>query len=95
MESILKLNPGKKCTTKVDVWSIDRIGRLITGILNTLFLLLGVFVNAYFLYFLIFLNLNSIFTTLTDSCPFQKLLARLGAKEREELFHPSGEPIQK
>lgn len=95
MSSSINPRHFKKVISKTEVWSVDRIGRLISGALNTLFLLLGIFANTYFLYFLIFLNLNSIFTTLTDSCPFQKLLLRLGAKEREELFHPDGKPIQK
>ena len=95
METVLKINPDQNKITKTDIWSVDRIGRLITGALNTLLLLLGILVSHYFLYLLIFLNLNSIFTTLTDSCPFQKLLIRWGAKEREALFHPNGEPILK
>jgi hypothetical protein len=76
------------------IWSVDRIGRLIVGILNLL-LLLAVFSFSY--YFLIgigLINLNLIFTSITDKCPMRKLLIKLGAKEREKYFNSKGELIQ-
>lgn len=81
--------------SKVAVWSVDRIARLIVGISNILFLLASYFFNSYFLIGLAFVNLNLIFTSVTDSCPFKKFLIRLGAKEREALFHANGEPIKR
>lgn len=77
------------------VWSVDRIGRLIVGILNLLLLLAVVYISAYFLIGLCFVNLNLIFTSLTDHCPMRNFLKRLGAKEREKFYNENGELVQR
>ena len=77
----------------VSVWSVDRIARLIVGISNILFILAAYFISSYFLIGLCFVNLNLIFTSVTDNCPFKKLLKKLGAKERESFFNANGELI--
>lgn len=77
------------------IWSVDRIARLIVGIVNILLILAVYLVSSYFIIGLCFLNLNLVFTSVTDNCPFKKLLIRLGAKEREEFFNINGELIAK
>ena len=77
--------------SSVSVWSVDRIARLLVGISNCLILITSVFISPYFLILLGLINLNLIFTSLTDKCPFKNLLKRLGAKERENYFQPNGE----
>jgi hypothetical protein len=79
--------------TKASVWSVDRIARLIVGISNICLMLATYFLSSYFLIGLCFLNLNLVFTSLTDNCPFKNLLKRLGAKEREQFFNAKGELI--
>jgi hypothetical protein len=86
-----KLNKNQEGS--VAVWSIDRIARLIVGILNCFCLFLSVFVSPYFLIGLGFINLNLIYTSITDKCPFKDLLKKLGAKERESYFNAKGELI--
>jgi hypothetical protein len=86
---------SKKLTgQKPSVWSVDRIARLIVGISNILFLLATYFISPYFLIGLCFVNLNLIFTSMTDNCPFKNFLKKLGAKEREQFFNSNGELIQ-
>lgn len=76
---------------KVSVWSVDRIGRLIVGVMNLVLLVAVVQVSAYFIIGICLLNLNLVFTSLTDHCPMRNLLKRLGAKEREDYFNANGE----
>lgn len=78
----------------VAVWSVDRIARLIVGISNILLLLATYFISPYFLIGLGFVNLNLVFTSVTDNCPFKNFLKRCGAKEREEFFNANGELVQ-
>lgn len=78
----------------ISVWSVDRIARLIVGLANVIFLLATYFISPYFLIGLCFVNLNLVFTSMTDNCPFKNLLKKLGAKEREEIISSNGELIQ-
>ena len=87
-------NKTYKRKSSLDIWSMERIGRLITGVITAFFLLAGLLMHPLFLYLLLILSFHSIYTTITDSCPFEKLLRRIGGKQREELFQPNGEPIQ-
>ncbi len=75
------------------IWSVDRIARLIVGVLNTILALATYFISPYFLIGLSFLNLNLIYTSVTDKCFLKKLLIRLGAKEREKFFDSNGKLI--
>ena len=77
----------------VSVWSVDRIARLIVGLSNISLMLAAYFISSYFLIGLCFLNLNLVFTSLTDHCPFKNLLKKLGAKEREQFLNSKGELI--
>ena len=75
-----------KSTLTNSVWSVDRIARLIIGLVNVLLLLATYFISSYFILGLCFINLNLVFSSLTDFCPFKNILKKLGAKEREEIF---------
>ena len=88
------IDSKRKTGQKLSVWSVDRIARLIVGISNILFLLATYFLSPYFLIGLFFVNLNLIFTSMTDNCPFKNFLKKLGAKEREQFLNSNGELIQ-
>lgn len=92
--AILQKHIFNNSECKIDIWSVDRIARLVVGIVNILFLLASYIFHSYFLFGLVFVNLNLVFTSVTDSCLFKKLLIHLGAKERENLFQANGEPIK-
>ena len=91
-------NPNVKNMSKEEaqasVWSVDRIARLILGISNVSLVLGAYFISSYLLIGLCFVNLNLIFSSVTDHCPFKNLLKRLGAKEREYFFNANGDLIQ-
>lgn len=91
---IISLISRQKDHSTASIWSVDRIARLIVGIANIFFLLATYFISPYFLIGLCFVNLNLIFTSMTDNCPFKNLLKKLGAKEREEIISSNGELIQ-
>ena len=98
MEREFKMNSAikhdkKKCL--LGIWSMERIGRLITGVLTALFLIGGFLIHSLFFHLLLLMSFHSIYTTLTDSCPFEKLVRCMGGKQREELFRPNGETNQK
>ncbi len=76
------------------VWSVDRIGRLIVGALNLILLLAVIHISNYFIIGICLLNLNLVFTSLTDQCPMRNFLKRLGAKERESFFNANGDLIK-
>ena len=84
---------NQKDQLSASVWSVDRIARLMVGLSNITLILAAYFISSYFLIGLCFLNLNLIFTSLTDQCPFKNLLKRLGAKEREQFLNSKGELI--
>lgn len=77
--------------SKASVWSVDRIGRLIIGVMNLVLLIAVVQISTYFIIGICLLNLNLVFTSLTDHCPMRNLLKKFGAKEREDYFSASGE----
>lgn len=91
----IKNQNNEKGQGSPSVWSVDRIGRLIVGILNLLLLIAVLKISYYFLIGICLINLNLIFTSLTDKCPMRNLLIKLGAKEREKFFNASGELIEK
>ena len=94
MEAFKNQN-NQKISGSSSVWSVDRIGRLIVGILNLILLLAVINISYYFFIGICLINLNLIFTSLTDKCPMRNLLIKWGAKEREKYFNANGELIQK
>lgn len=75
-------------------WSVDRWGRLIAGTFVLLFTLLGLLHQQFWLFGSLTCAVNLVLTSVTDRCMIRRLLMRLGAREREELFLPGGMPRQ-
>lgn len=71
-------------------WSVDRIGRLIAGFLFISAILGQLFIHPSFVYLQIIIGFSLIVTSLSDRCLVRSTLLKLGAKEREVLFHPDG-----
>lgn len=83
-----------KNNTLPSVWSVDRIARLIIGLVNIVLLLATYCFSRYFILGLCLVNLNLIFSSLTDICPFKMFLKKMGAKEREDLLFNNSKVFQ-
>lgn len=77
---------NKPCKHPESVWSVDRIARLIVGSCNLILIVLTLTLSTYFLFVLMAINANLVFTSITDKCMFKNLLISMGAKEREQLL---------
>lgn len=71
-------------------WSADRWGRLIAGAATLACTLLALLHHPLWLLGTLFTAANLVFAALTGLCPVHAALRRLGAREREDLFHPGG-----
>ena len=60
--------------------SIERLLRLIAGVFVVVSVLLGMYVNANFLWFTLFVGLNLAQSGPTNWCPMMSFLRRLGVK---------------
>ena len=65
-------------TTAVSIFTVDRGLRLVAGLFIVLSVLLGVYVNPWFLAFTGFVGLNLFQSAFTDWCPMMAILRRLG-----------------
>jgi hypothetical protein len=65
-------------TTAVSTFTVDRGLRLVAGLFVVLSVLLGVYVNPWFLAFTAFVGLNLFQSAFTDWCPMMAILRRLG-----------------
>ena len=65
-------------TTAVSTFTVDRGLRLVAGLFVVLSVLLGVYVNPWFLAFTGFVGLNLFQSAFTDWCPMMAILRRLG-----------------
>lgn len=74
-----------------DPWSVDRWGRLLSGASLLVFSSLALLDPRWFLGDVL-VAANLVVTSLVGRCPLHALLIRLGAKEREDLFFPGGNP---
>ena len=61
--------------------TVERALRLIAGAFVTLSVLLGICVNANFLWFTLFVGVNLFQSALTNWCPMMTFLRKLGVKE--------------
>lgn len=91
---IIPLNSRQKDQSTATIWSVDRIARLIIGILNIPLLLATYFISHLFIIGICMVNLNLVYTSLTNYFPFKNLLKQLGAKERERFYNSKGEIIR-
>ncbi len=73
-------------------WEVARWGRLLAGLGVAVTTLLAVLHHPHWLIGTMLVALNLMVTSLTDRCSFRNLLIKLGAREREDLFHPGGKP---
>lgn len=60
--------------------TVERALRLIAGVLVTLSVLLGMYVNVNFLWFTLFVGLNLLQSGFTDWCPMMAILRRAGVR---------------
>ena len=58
--------------------TVERALRLIAGALVALSVLLGIFVNAHFLWFTLFVGVNLFQSAFTNWCPMMVILRRVG-----------------
>lgn len=72
------------------MWSVDRWGRLIAGLSVLLFTSLGILHHFAWHFATLAVAANLFFTSLTGSCVVNRVLIRLGAREREDIFLPGG-----
>ena len=61
--------------------TVDRALRLIAGAFVTLSVLLGIFVNANFLWFTLFVGLNLFQSAFTNWCPMMAFLRKGGLRD--------------
>ena len=61
--------------------TLEPLLRAIAGIFVTASVLLGIFVQPYFLWFTLFVGLNLLQSGLTNWCPMVALLRKLGVRE--------------
>jgi Inner membrane protein YgaP-like, transmembrane domain len=60
--------------------------RLIAGVFVAVSVLLGMFVNQYFLWFTLFVGLNLTQSAFTSWCPMMSVLKRLGVRDNRVVF---------
>jgi hypothetical protein len=60
--------------------TVDRALRLIAGAFVTLSVILGIYVNANFLWFTLFVGLNLFQSGFTNWCPMMAILRRSGIR---------------
>jgi hypothetical protein len=71
--------------------TIERVLRLIAGAFVTLSVLLGIYVNANFLWFTLFVGVNLFQSAFTNWCPMMAILRKGGLSD---ATHPSA-PVAK
>jgi hypothetical protein len=63
-----------------DIMTIERMLRMIAGAFVAASLLLGIYVNANFLWFTLFVGLNLFQSAFTNWCPMMAILRRAGVR---------------
>ncbi|HEX2452795.1 MAG TPA: DUF2892 domain-containing protein [Vicinamibacterales bacterium] len=61
--------------------TVDRALRLIAGAFVVLSVLLGIYVNAAFLWFTVFVGLNLFQSAFTNWCPMMAILRKIGLRD--------------
>lgn len=87
-----QLKKRNEVSAQINYWSVDRIGRLLSGIGILFCSLIGFTFHQLGFLFIVVISLHLIISSLSDSCVLHDLLIRLGAKEREELYNSNGMP---
>ena len=60
--------------------TVERTLRLVAGVFVTLSVLLGIYVDARFLWFTLFVGLNLLQSGVTNWCPMMAILRRAGVR---------------
>ena len=68
--------------------TVERALRLIAGAFVSLSVLLGIFVNANFLWFTLFVGLNLFQSAFTDWCPMIMILRKGGLRDSSRPVAP-------
>ena len=68
--------------------TVERALRLIAGVFVALSVVLGIYLNASFLWFTLFVGLNLLQSAFTNWCPMMVILRRMG------LRNPSGAAVR-
>ena len=68
--------------------TVERALRLIAGAFVTLSVLLGIYVNANFLWFTLFVGVNLLQSGLTDWCPMMVILRKVGLADAAHAGTP-------
>ena len=72
-------------------WSVDRWGRLLSGVMLFACTLLGILIHPWWFGAALCVSASLVFSAVTDRCAVRAALIRLGAREREDLFLPGGQ----
>ena len=72
--------------------TVERALRLIAGAFVTLSVLLGIFVNANFLWFTLFVGVNLFQSAFTNWCPMIVVLRRSGLPDAAASETPAASP---
>ena len=68
-------------TATVSVFTVERGLRLVAGLFVFLSVLLGVYLNPWFLAFTAFVGLNLLQSAFTNWCPMMAILRRFGLRD--------------
>jgi hypothetical protein len=68
--------------------TVERTLRLIAGAFVTLSVLLGIYVNANFLWFTVFVGLNLFQSAFTNWCPMMAILRKAGLRDTAHAAAP-------
>lgn len=72
--------------------TVERALRLIAGAFVALSVLLGIYVNANFLWFTLFVGVNLLQSAFTDWCPMMAILRKGGLRDASCLQTPVSGP---
>jgi hypothetical protein len=78
------MSPVRRNPRKEYVVTVERALRLIAGALVALSVLLGIFVNAVFLWFTLFVGVNLFQSAFTNWCPMMVILRKGGPPDATE-----------
>lgn len=79
-------------TTLRSPWDVDRWGRLLVGVVALSGSVLAAVHHHAWLALVMVQAVGLIVTSITDRCLVRALVLRLGARRREDLFFPGGQP---
>jgi hypothetical protein len=76
--------PSSGIVEKESVMTVDRALRLIAGAFVALSVLLGIYLNANFLWFTLFVGVNLFQSAFTNWCPMMVILRKAGLRDASQ-----------